>query len=75
MSHSPLELSIRTTDYFSLMSLYSFKLSAAAGGWLSTAKEKKCRIGCLLKMKVGDLDLSPFQVVRFMRKRFCKKFG
>ena len=32
-------------------------------------------LGCLLKIKVGDLDLSPFQVVRFMKKKLCKMFG
>src|SRR6218665_2415952 len=29
-------------------------------------------IGCLLKFKVGDLDLPAFQVVRFMKKKSVK---
>src|SRR6218665_1508849 len=30
---------------------------------------------CLLKIKGGTFNLPPFQVVRFMKKKFCKKFG
>src|SRR6218665_1905744 len=33
------------------------------------------RLGCLLKIKSGNFNLPPFQVVRFMKKKFCKKFG